>query len=176
MYACLWKVCSSSLFLLRCSSNKMYLMSGSSLINISYGNRCEAKKSSGRGQQQPGSAGTPSRPPFSPSLGASPELGKKNKHRSPDVRLESPGVCAALQSNANRPFPNRFEPHYESKAKSKVFIMKISFHSNANKTNFYMKNFALSLALIMKFTATRKRPIDQTRGDSENSSHHWDSG
>ena len=93
MYACLWKVCSSSLFLLRCSSNKMYLMSGSSLINISYGNRCEAKKSSGRGQQQACSAGTPSRPPFSPSLGASPELGKKNKHRSPDVRLESPGAC-----------------------------------------------------------------------------------
>ena len=69
-------------------------MSGSSLINISYGNRCEAKKSSGRGQQQQAcSTGTPSRTPFSPSLGASPELGKKNKHRSPDVRLESPGAC-----------------------------------------------------------------------------------
>ena len=26
-----------------------------------------------------------------------------------------------------------YEPHYESEAKCKVFIMKISFHSNANK-------------------------------------------
>ena len=37
--------------------------------------------------------------------------------------------------------------------------MKISFHSFANKTNFHVKNFALSLALIMKFTATQKWPI-----------------
>ena len=28
-----------------------------------------------------------------------------------------------------------------------------------NKTNFHMKSFALSLALIMRFTMTRKRPI-----------------
>ena len=39
------------------------------------------------------------------------------------------------------------------------FIMKISFHSNANKANFHMKRYALSLAFIMRFTATRKRPI-----------------
>ena len=37
--------------------------------------------------------------------------------------------------------------------------MKISFHSYANKTNFHMKTFALSLAFIMRFTATRKWPI-----------------
>ena len=36
----------------------------------------------------------------------------------------------------NRPFPSCSEPHYESKAKRKVFIMKISFRSYANKTNF----------------------------------------
>ena len=42
---------------------------------------------------------------------------------------------------------------------SKVFIMKISFHSYANKTNFRMKSFALSLAFIMRFTATRNWPI-----------------
>ena len=38
--------------------------------------------------------------------------------------------------------PNCFEPHYESEAKCKVFIVKISFHSScssANKTNFQMK-------------------------------------
>ena len=34
--------------------------------------------------------------------------------------------------------------------------MKISFHSYANKTNFHLKSFALSLAIIMRFTATRK--------------------
>ena len=39
--------------------------------------------------------------------------------------------------------------------------MKIGFHSNANKTNFHMKRFALSLAFIMRFTATHKWPIDR---------------
>ena len=48
----------------------------------------------------------------------------------------------------NRPFPSCLEPHYESEAKCKVFVMKISFHSYANKTNFHMKSFALSLAFI----------------------------
>ena len=37
--------------------------------------------------------------------------------------------------------------------------MKISFHSYANKTNFYIKRFALSLAFIVKFTAIRKWAI-----------------
>ena len=61
----------------------------------------------------------------------------------------------------NRPFPSCCEPHNESEAKCKVFIMKISFHSYANKTNFHMKSFALSLAFIMRFTATRKWPIEK---------------
>ena len=60
----------------------------------------------------------------------------------------------------NRPFPSCCEPHYESEAKCKVFIMKISFHSYANKTEFQMKSFALSLAFIMRFAATRKWPIE----------------
>ena len=59
----------------------------------------------------------------------------------------------------NRPLPSCFEPHYESEVKCKVFVMKISFHSYANKTNFHMKSFALSLAFIVRFTATRKWPI-----------------
>ena len=37
--------------------------------------------------------------------------------------------------------------------------MKISFHSYANKTNFHMNSFALSLAFIVRFTTTRKWPI-----------------
>ena len=39
--------------------------------------------------------------------------------------------------------------------------MKINFHfhSYANKTNLHMKNFALSLAFIMKLTATWKWPM-----------------
>ena len=61
----------------------------------------------------------------------------------------------------NRPFPSCFEPHYESEVKCKVFVMKISFHSSVNKTNFHMKSFALSLAFIVRFTATRKWPIER---------------
>ena len=38
----------------------------------------------------------------------------------------------------NRPFSCRFEPHYESEASCIVFVMNISFHSYANKTNFHM--------------------------------------
>ena len=64
-----------------------------------------------------------------------------------------------MGSLVNRPFPSCFEPHYKSEARCKVFIMKISFHSYANKTNFHMKSFALSLAFIMRFTSTRKWPI-----------------
>ena len=59
----------------------------------------------------------------------------------------------------NRPFLSCFEPHYESEAKCKVFVMTISFHSYAKKTNFQMKSFALSLAFIARFTATRKWPV-----------------
>ena len=62
----------------------------------------------------------------------------------------------------NRPFPSCFEPHYESEAKCKVFVLKISFHSYGNKTNFHMKRFALSLAFIVRFTTTRKWPIQRT--------------
>ena len=60
-------------------------------------------------------------------------------------------------SHFYRPFPSCFEPHYESEQKCKVFIMKISFHSYAKKTHMlHMKSFALSLAFITRFTATRK--------------------
>ena len=70
---------------------------------------------------------------------------------------------AQVLTNINkRPFPSCFEPHYQSEAKCKVFVTKISFHSYANKTNFHMKCFALSLAFIVRFTATRKWPIQSS--------------
>ena len=64
-----------------------------------------------------------------------------------------------IEHDLNRPFRSCFEPHYESEAKCKVFIMKISCHSSAEKITFYMKSLVLSLAFIMRFTATRKWPI-----------------
>ena len=39
----------------------------------------------------------------------------------------------ANKRNENRPFPSCYEPHYESAAKCKVFVMKISCHLNAKK-------------------------------------------
>ena len=39
------------------------------------------------------------------------------------------------------------------------FCYEICFHSCANKTNFHIKSFALSLAFVMRFTAARKWPI-----------------
>ena len=60
-------------------------------------------------------------------------------------------VLSCLNNQNRRPFPSCFEPHYESEAKCKAFIMKISFHSHANKGYFHMKSFALSLAFITRF-------------------------
>ena len=57
-----------------------------------------------------------------------------------------------------RPSQSCFESHYESEALCTAFIMKISFHLNANKTNFHMKNFALNFAFVMRFKATRTLP------------------
>ena len=48
----------------------------------------------------------------------------------------------------------------KARLSAKIFTVKISFHSHAKtKTNFHMKSFAFSLALITGFTATRKWPI-----------------
>ena len=49
----------------------------------------------------------------------------------------------------NMPFPSCFEPQYASGGYVQRFYYKISFHSH--KTNFHNKNFALSLAVIMRF-------------------------
>ena len=37
--------------------------------------------------------------------------------------------------------------------------MNISFYSNANKTNFHLKSFALSIAFIARFTASQQWPF-----------------
>ena len=49
--------------------------------------------------------------------------------------------CFSLISN--RPFLSCFEPHYESEAKCKVSVIKIRFHSYANKTNLEVLHLAL---------------------------------
>ena len=49
-----------------------------------------------------------------------------------------------VNENALWAIPSCFELHNESEARGKVFVMKISFHSHANKTNFQMKSFALT--------------------------------
>ena len=72
---------------------------------------------------------------------------------------------AGKRHTLNGPFPSCIEPRYESEAKCKAFIMKISFHSYANKTNFHMKSCALGLAFIMRYTATWKWPIDFIKTD-----------
>lgn len=79
-------------FVFRCSSNKVYLLEAAALIDISYGERCEAKKveekSVGRSQHLEGNA------PLSPNLGASPQLNKKNRNiqcKSSDGSLDFPG-------------------------------------------------------------------------------------
>lgn len=76
-------------------------MTAASLINISYGARCAAKKveekSEGKSQHPRGRAS------FSPNLYMSPELNKKSKNTKPsDVRLNSPGLylyCFTFSNN-----------------------------------------------------------------------------
>ena len=68
-------------------------MGAASLINISHGARCGARKvedKSAGNIPQLGGRGC-----LSPNLGFSPELGNKNKntkHTPADVRLDRPGV------------------------------------------------------------------------------------
>ena len=59
---------------------------------------------------------------------------------TPSTPATEEGLCTTTK----KPFPSYFEPHYENEALCIVFIMKISFQSYANKTNFHMKSFTLS--------------------------------
>ena len=72
-------------------------------------------------------------------------------------------LCVHL---CNRWFPSCIWPLFQSESKCKAFHMEISFihmqilvHLHVNKTNFYMKGFALGLALRQRRNATRKLPI-----------------
>ena len=86
----------------------------------------------------------------------SPACGNKAIY---DLSTVHVNLAWILYISFNRPFPACCEPHFESEAKCKAFIIKISYHSYANKANFYNTNFVLSLAFIMRFTAARKWPI-----------------
>ena len=92
----------------------------------------------------------------------------RSKVRNVSTRnfLQWPNYLIHSVDKTNRPLPICFEPHYESEAKCKVFVMKISFYSYANKTNFHMKSFASSLAFIVRFTATRKKLILKMRASA----------
>ena len=59
----------------------------------------------------------------------------------------------------NGPFPSCFEAHFESEA-------KLVFIHMQRKVNFHKKCFALSLAFIIRFEATRKWPIVVIRAQS----------
>ena len=55
----------------------------------------------------------------------------------------------------NRPFPSWSKPLFQSDAKCKAVDMKMIIqYSHANKTNFHMKGFALSLVLKVRVFRT----------------------
>ena len=70
---------------------------------------------------------------------------EEKKKLEMDFVVFSLAIFAEIPSEVqvNRPFPSYSELHYESEAKCIVYVMKISFHLYANKTNFYMKRFFL---------------------------------
>ena len=67
-----------------------------------------------------------------------------------------PFSCVWKSHASNRPFPSYFGPHYDSEASCKVFIMIISFHSYANKTNFHNKNSEMAYSLGTNITAKHR--------------------
>ena len=65
-------------------------------------------------------------------------------------------VFVIIWITCNRTENSGCEPHHESETKCKAFDRKISFACIWMKINFNYKNFALSLAFIMRIKATRK--------------------
>ena len=59
----------------------------------------------------------------------------------------------------NKPFPNSFQPPFQSEARCEVFVMKISFIHIEIRTNYHNKNFALRLALKDRLMGARKWPL-----------------
>ena len=61
--------------------------------------------------------------------------------------------------HSNTPFQNSNNPHFQNKAKSKAFLVKMSFIFMGIKTNFHINIVAVSLALKQRLEATRKWAI-----------------
>ena len=59
----------------------------------------------------------------------------------------------------NKPFPSCFVPLFQSESWCIAFHMKMSFHSNADKTHFHKKGFARGFALKKRHKTIRKWPI-----------------
>ena len=69
-------------------------------------------------------------------------------------------IFTASGSQQADAYPSCCEPHYENEAKRKAFYRKIRFVCKSGmKTNFRNKRFALNLAFITRFKATRKWAI-----------------
>ena len=63
-----------------------------------------------------------------------------------------------------RPFLSSPGLRYQNEVKCSAFVMKIIFHSHANKTHFQRKGCALGLVLKVKVFGTRKWLICCTGG------------
>lgn len=100
---------------LRCSSKNVFLLEALALINISYGERCEAKKVEGR------SVGNSS---FGTNLASSPQLNKESKgsqSKSGDSRLDSPGAPDYSNARSNqRTIPQRNESSKSATVSTKL--------------------------------------------------------
>ena len=59
----------------------------------------------------------------------------------------------------SKPFPSSRGPLCQNEVKSSAFDMKMIFHSQANKTHFHKKVFALGLILKVRVFGTRKSAV-----------------
>ena len=71
-------------------------------------------------------------------------------------------LSSLVCDKTNTSLTSCFKPRYENEPSCTIFIVKITFHSSTNKTNFHMKSFPLSLTFVMRFKATRKWPLSET--------------
>jgi len=65
-------------------------------------------------------------------------------------------IIMLMMTGWNRPFPSCLVPLFQSESRCLAFHIQMSFLSNVNKTHFYMKGCAPSLALKKRRTTTRK--------------------
>ena len=79
----------------------------------------------------------------------------EEEHKSIVTMIHS--ASESVRCVTQRPFLSCFDTRHEREASYMIFIVKISFHSCANKI-FDMKSFARSVDSIMTFKAIRKWP------------------